>query len=118
MACSREKFAFLTITETENVLETVTLPISGLLLDIVLGVFPSSQAEYQGVTCSRPHHLFPNPYLVAVYYNFTILCDATSPLTPRAMPAVALLLAGSPKPDWSRGRRQTKRNTLVLQVGG
>jgi hypothetical protein len=34
------------------------------------------------------------------------------------MPAVAKLLAGSPEPDRSRVRFQTKRDTLVLQVGG
>jgi hypothetical protein len=33
------------------------------------------------------------------------------------MPAVALLPEGSPKPDRSRVMTQTKRDTLVLQVG-
>jgi hypothetical protein len=33
------------------------------------------------------------------------------------MPAVAKLLVGSPMPDRSRGRSQTKRDALVLQVG-
>jgi hypothetical protein len=41
-----------------------------------------------------------------------------APWTPGAMLAVAWLLAGPPKLDWSRGRRQTKRNTLALQLGG
>jgi hypothetical protein len=36
---------------------------------------------------------------------------------PRAMPAVALLPEGSPMPDRSRVMAQTKRDTLVLQVG-
>jgi hypothetical protein len=40
------------------------------------------------------------------------------PETLRAMPAVAWLLFGAPVPDRSRGRSQTKRDTLVLQVGG
>jgi len=35
----------------------------------------------------------------------------------RAKPAVAQLLAGSPKPDRSKVMTQTKRDTLVLQVG-
>jgi hypothetical protein len=34
------------------------------------------------------------------------------------MPAVAELLVGPPKRDRSKGRSQTKRDTLVLQVGG
>jgi hypothetical protein len=42
----------------------------------------------------------------------------SAPETLRAMPAVAHLLVGSPRPDRSRGRSQTKRDTLVLQVGG
>jgi hypothetical protein len=37
--------------------------------------------------------------------------------TLRAIPAVAELLVGAPMPDRSRGRSQTKRDTLVLQVG-
>jgi hypothetical protein len=36
----------------------------------------------------------------------------------RAMPAVAYLLAGLPMPDRSKMMTQTKRDTLVLQVGG
>jgi hypothetical protein len=36
----------------------------------------------------------------------------------RAMPAVALLLAGSPLPDRSKVMTQTKRDTLFLQVEG
>jgi hypothetical protein len=36
----------------------------------------------------------------------------------RAKQAVAKLLAGSPKPDRSKVMTQTKRDTLVLQVGG
>jgi hypothetical protein len=36
----------------------------------------------------------------------------------RAIPAVAKLLVGPPRPDRSRGRSQTKRDTLVFQVGG
>jgi hypothetical protein len=36
----------------------------------------------------------------------------------RAKPAVAWLLAGSPKPDRSNVMAQTKMDTLVLQVGG
>jgi hypothetical protein len=35
-----------------------------------------------------------------------------------AMLAVALLLVGPPMPDRSKGMTQTKRDTLVLQVGG
>jgi hypothetical protein len=42
----------------------------------------------------------------------------SAPKTLRAMPAVAYLLVGSPMPDRSRGRSQTKRDILVLQVGG
>jgi hypothetical protein len=42
----------------------------------------------------------------------------SAPETLSAMPAVAYLLVGSPMPDRSRGRSQTKRDTLVLQVGG
>ena len=34
------------------------------------------------------------------------------------MPAVAQLLAGSRKPDRSKVIAQTKRDTLVLEVGG
>jgi len=37
---------------------------------------------------------------------------------PSAMPAVAELLVGSPLPDRMRVRGQTKRDNLVLQVGG
>jgi hypothetical protein len=36
----------------------------------------------------------------------------------RDMLAGRRLLAGSPKPDRSKGRRQTKCNPLVLQFGG
>jgi hypothetical protein len=39
-------------------------------------------------------------------------------MNPKAMPAAAQLLAGPPIPDRFRGRCQTKRDTLVLQVGG
>jgi hypothetical protein len=42
----------------------------------------------------------------------------SAPETLRAMLAVAQLLVGPPRPDRSRGRSQTKRDTLVLQVGG
>jgi hypothetical protein len=38
-------------------------------------------------------------------------------IIPRAMPAVALLLVGPPLPDRSKVMTQTKRDTLVLQVG-
>ena len=34
------------------------------------------------------------------------------------MPSVADLLVGPPLADRSKGRGQTKRGTLVLQVGG
>ena len=36
----------------------------------------------------------------------------------RAMPAVAQLPAGAAKPDGPKRKDQTKRDTLVLQVGG
>ena len=39
-------------------------------------------------------------------------------MTQRAMPAVTYLLAGFPKPDGPKRKDQTKRDTLVLQVGG
>jgi hypothetical protein len=45
----------------------------------------------------------------------------SAPETLRAMPAVAYLLVEEPMLDRSRrskGRSQTKRDTLVLQVGG
>jgi hypothetical protein len=42
----------------------------------------------------------------------------SAPETLRAMAAVAQLLVGAPVLDRSRGRNQTKRDTLVLQVGG
>jgi hypothetical protein len=42
----------------------------------------------------------------------------SAPETVRAMPAVVSLLVGAPMLDRSRGRSQTKRDTLVLQVGG
>jgi hypothetical protein len=42
----------------------------------------------------------------------------SAPETLRAMLVVALLLVGSPMLDRSRGRSQTKRDTLVLKVGG
>jgi len=38
--------------------------------------------------------------------------------TPRDMPVVVWLPARTPKPDRSKGRSQTKRDTLALQVGG
>jgi hypothetical protein len=41
-------------------------------------------------------------------------CD---PMISRAMLMVALLLVGSPRPERSRVRFQTKKDTLVLQVG-
>jgi hypothetical protein len=43
--------------------------------------------------------------------------DLSASETLRAMPAVAYLLVGSRMPDRSRGRSQTKRDTLVHQVG-
>ena len=41
-------------------------------------------------------------------------------VTPRAMSAAVyvVLLVGSPKPNRSKGRGQTKNDPLVLQVGG
>jgi hypothetical protein len=42
----------------------------------------------------------------------------SAPETLRAMPAVAYLLVESLMLDMSRGRSQTKKDTLVLQVGG
>jgi hypothetical protein len=39
-------------------------------------------------------------------------------VTWRAMPAVVERLVGPPMPERSKGRVQTKRDTLVLQVGG
>jgi hypothetical protein len=39
-------------------------------------------------------------------------------MIPRAMPAVALLLVGPPLPDRSKVMTHTKRDPLVLQVGG
>jgi hypothetical protein len=42
----------------------------------------------------------------------------SAPETLRAIPAVAYLLVGLPRLDSSRGKSQTKRDTLVLQVGG
>jgi hypothetical protein len=38
--------------------------------------------------------------------------------TLRAIPAVAKLLVGPPRSESWRGRSQTKKDTLVLQVGG
>jgi hypothetical protein len=62
------------------------------------------------------------------YQGSVIPTDGVSPLswwwglsapeTLRAMPAVAWLLVEAPMPDRSRGRSQTKRDALVLQVGG
>jgi hypothetical protein len=42
----------------------------------------------------------------------------SAPETLRVMPAVAQLLVESFMPDRSRGRNQTKRDTMVLQVDG
>ena len=39
-------------------------------------------------------------------------------VTGRAEPVAAYLTVGSPKPNISKGRSQTKRDTLALQVGG
>jgi hypothetical protein len=39
-------------------------------------------------------------------------------MIPRAMPAVALILVEPPLLDRSKVMTQTKRDTLVLQVGG
>jgi hypothetical protein len=47
-----------------------------------------------------------------------VVVDLSAPETLRVMPAVAELLVGAPMPDRSRGRNQTKRDILVLQVGG
>ena len=45
-------------------------------------------------------------------------CGLCAPVTPRAMSAGAFrLLLGSPMPNRSKGRSQTKSNSLVLQVG-
>jgi hypothetical protein len=38
-------------------------------------------------------------------------------VTGRAEPVAAYLTVGSPKPNISKGRSQTKRDTLAFQVG-
>jgi hypothetical protein len=43
---------------------------------------------------------------------------SSAPETLRAMPAAAYLLVGSPMTDRSGRRSQTKRDTLVPQIGG
>jgi hypothetical protein len=57
--------------------------------------------------------------MVINYSQVTTVCFYIGVRIPSlAMPAVAQLLVGSPKPDRSKGRSQTKRDTLALQVGG
>jgi len=57
--------------EIEIVLETVTLPISALLPEILQHDSPSFPRSY----LKYGHRLIPDPYFLNISYNFIILFD-------------------------------------------
>jgi hypothetical protein len=50
--------------------------------------------------------------------QLAVVLGLPASVTWRAMLAVFLLLVGSSMPERSKGRVQTKKDTLALQVGG
>jgi len=62
--------------ETEIVLETVTLPISAALPEILQFDSPSFPRCY----LKYGHHLIPDPYFLSIYYNFIVFFVKSSSL--------------------------------------
>jgi hypothetical protein len=85
-------------------------PTYWLMLEI--GIFRTRLTKSQFGTGIKA---CPLPQVVSTLSWWWGLCDS---VTRRAMPAVVELPAGPPMPVRSRGRVQTKRDTLVLQYGG